>query len=96
MFIESLTPEQLVQLTQALMLAAAIGGFFGATAGPLAELFVSFLGWGIRTLFGPKKSELEAIADLQCQRRVFLLRARTAGRELRKRRLRQTLGRHAH
>lgn len=88
MFIESLTPDQLVQLTQALMLAAAIGGFLGAVAGPLSELFVCFLGWGIRTLFSPKKSELAVIKDLQVQRRVFLTRARTAGRELRKQRLR--------
>lgn len=95
MFIESLTPDQLVQFAQALMLAAAIGGFLGASAGPLFELFVSFLGWGIRTLFSPKKSELAVIKDLQVQRRVFLIRARTAGRELRKHQLRQTLGRHA-
>lgn len=84
MFIESLTPDQLVQLAQALMLAAAIGGFIGANLGGFFELIFRLFGWGISALFGPKKTALQAIEDLEGQRRCFLIRARTARRELRK------------
>lgn len=85
----SLTPDELMRFVNALMLASAAGAFFGAICGPLFELLVCLLSHGARALFGPKKSELERLKDLECQRRLFLIRARTAGRELRKLRLRQ-------
>ncbi|MBD7959331.1 hypothetical protein [Comamonas avium] len=96
MIIESLTPDQLVHFTELLLLASFMGAFAGANLGGFFDLLYRLFGWGSSKLFGPEKSELETIADLQFQRRVLLIRARTAGRELRKHRLRQTLGRHAH
>lgn len=96
MFIESLTPDQLLLFTELLLWASFLGAFVGANLGGFFDLVARVFGWASKALFGPKKSELEAIKDLQCQRRVFLMRARIAGRELRKRNLRLTLGRHAH
>lgn len=96
MFIESLTPGQLVLFTELLLLASFLGAFVGANLGGFFDLLARVFGWASKAVFGPEKSELEAIKDLQFQRRVSLMRARTASRELRKRHLRQTLGPHAH
>lgn len=84
MFIESLTPEQLGLLFEYLLLTAFLGAFVGANFGGFFELVARLFGWASRSVFGPKKSPLEEVKELRMQRRIFLMRARIARRELHK------------
>lgn len=84
MFIESLTPEQLGLLVELLLLTSFFGAFVGANLGGFFELVGRLFGWASKSIFGPKKSPHEAIKELRMQRRIFLMRARIARRELHK------------
>lgn len=81
MFIESLTPGQLVDFAQLLALAAFFGGLVGALAVPVVsgsfDLLCSLSEKAIR---GPGAR----VRDLRISRRMHLIAARTARRELRK------------
>lgn len=84
MFIESITAEQLGLLVEYLLFASFLGAFVGANLGGFFELIVRLFGWASRSVFGPKKSHLEVVKELRMQRRIFLMRARIARRELHK------------
>lgn len=81
MFIESLTPDQLVNFAQLLLLAAFFGGLLGALGATLLPtLFESVFGLVERATRGP----VTRARDLRMSRRLHLIAARTARRELRK------------
>lgn len=96
MFIESLTPDQLVRFAEVLMLGAFLAAFFGANLSGFFEFLARFFGWSARKLFGEKKSERELMRDLARERVYLLMRARTCKLEIRKLQERQTLARYAH
>lgn len=89
MFIESLTPAQLSQLFELLLLTAFLGGFAGANLGGFFELVFRVFSWGSKKLFGSQKTKLDLVRDLQSERFYLLMRARTAKREMRKLQSRQ-------
>ncbi len=96
MFIESLTPDQLVHFTALLLLASFMGAFAGANLGGFFDLLARIFGWSAHKLFGEEKSERELLRDLARERVYLLMRARTCKLEMRKLQQRQTLARHAH
>lgn len=79
MFIESLTPEQLVDFARLLMLAAFFGGLAGALASSLVSGVFQLVAIGLEKLRGPDR-----VRDLDTRRRLHLTAAMTARRELRK------------
>ncbi|QTX21130.1 hypothetical protein [Comamonas aquatica] len=81
MFIESLTPDQLVQFAQLVIFAAFLGALVGVVAVPLlAQLLDLLLGGLVKAVRGPGAR----VRDLRMSRRLHLTAAMTARRELRK------------
>ena len=81
MFIESLTPDQLVHFAQLLLLTAFLGGFLGVVSSTLLPIvFDAVFGAAGRLTRGPATRA----RDLRMSRRLHLIAARTARRELRK------------
>ena len=81
MFIESLTPDQLVAFAQLVIFAAFLGALVGAMALPLLlQLFELVLSGLVKVARGPGAR----VRDLHMSRRVHLTAAMTARRELRK------------
>lgn len=81
MFIESLTPDQLVRFGQLLLLAAFLGGLLGVVVSTLLPMVFDALFGAIgRLTSGPATRA----RDLRMSRRLHLIAARTARRELRK------------
>lgn len=81
MFIESLTPDQLVQFAQLVIFAAFLGALVGVMAVPLvAQLFDLLFTSLVKAVRGPGAR----VRDLRMSRRLHLTAAMTARRELRK------------
>lgn len=95
MFIESLTPEQLLQFAELVILASFFGALLGANLGGLFYCLARAFGWGARKLFGEKKSDRELMRDLARERVYLLMRARTCKLDIRKLQKRQSLASYA-
>mgnify|MGYP000471022942 CR=1 FL=1 len=81
MFIESLTPGQLVEFAQLVIFAAFLGALVGAMALPLLlQLFELVFAGLVKVARGPGAR----VRDLSTSRRLHLTAAMTARRELRK------------
>jgi len=81
MFIESLTPGQLVEFAQLVIFAAFLGALVGAMAVPLVAQVFDFLAARLeKVIRGPGAR----VRDLRMSRRLHLTAAMTARRELRK------------
>ena len=80
MFIESLTPEQLVDFARLLMLASFFGGLAGALAWSLVDCVFQLVEIALEKLRGPG----DRVRDLDTRRRLHLMAAMAARRELRK------------
>lgn len=81
MFIESLTPDQLVRFAQLLALTAFLGGLLGALA---STLIPSFFEAVFALIAHAVRGPATRARDLRMSRRLHLIAARTARRELRK------------
>lgn len=79
MFIESLTPDQLVSFAQLLLLVA----FLGAMAGAMAMSFFTGV-FDIVAMVFKKLRVPDRVRDLDTRRRLHLTAAMAARRELRK------------
>lgn len=79
MFIESLTPDQLVDFAQLLLLVAFLGAFFGGMAMSVVTGIFDLVAMVFEKLRGPDR-----VRDLDTRRRLHLTAAMAARRELRK------------
>ncbi|MBD9401010.1 hypothetical protein [Comamonas sp. CMM02] len=81
MFIESLTPDQLVEFAQLVIYAAFLGGVVGSMAGPILLGLFGLVTTGLEKV---TRSPEARSRELHTKRRVLLTAAMTARRELRK------------
>lgn len=81
MFIESLTPEQLIEFAHLVIYGAFLGGVAGSMAGPL---LLGLFGLVVTGLEKVTRSPETRLRDLHTRRRLHLTAAMTVRRELRK------------
>lgn len=81
MFIESLTPDQLVSFAKLVALCAFFGGLVGSLAVALFSGLLNAVADGVGR---STRTSTDRVADLRRDRRLHLIAALTARRELRK------------
>lgn len=82
MFIESLTPDQLVRFAYLVSLSAVVGGVLGSLGVSLCRGLFDAVSRGVEKSL--RESPSERVASLCRSRRLHLTAAMTARRELRK------------